>query len=228
MVKDLFVDFDTFIKQVVTMEGYALIPFINDWEQSIHKLHSSLENKYFLPYPYHIGYIGKCIEDDLNTDITKEKYENWYKVHSKLIEIIKNDRFYRNVAIPLLSNTDYMPTWNTFFRYRIQPFIDSSITKEEYEKHADCAVMISLDRNKHVILTEGDNTGHIEKSITVKDRVAVSMLVAPIPKVWFVYNDDRPSVDLGEVSYGMLDDKIIEAEKAVTGNIYLFDDKFLG
>ena len=228
MVKDLFVDFNTFVNQMTMIEGYALIPFINEWEQGIHKTHSNLENKYFLPYPYHIGYIGKYIEENLNTDIAKERYEAWHKVHLKSIEIIKDNRFYGKVAIPLLYNMDNTPTWETFFNYRILPFINSSITKEEYEKYADCAVMISLDRNKHAILTEGDKTGHIEKSITVKDRISVSMLVAPIPKVWFVYNDDRPSIDLGEVEYGMLDERIIEAEKAITGNIYLFDDKNLG
>lgn len=237
MVNDLFVDFDTFVAQVNATEGVPIKFFMTEWCIDMHKSDNELTTKYFLPYPYQFGYMAKRIQEDLENDIEEKEYHKWFtKLFNKTkIESVKDADYtgsiYTGTNMPLFMDPERLPTWGDIFRYRIQPFINSSISKSEYLKYSDCPVIIGLDRNTHAILDNGFDSGKIVSAIIPNDAIPpqVTLFCPPTEKYWFIFNDsDRKPVMLGDVDYGMLDKEIIQAEFNTTGNVYLFDNNFLG
>ena len=237
MVNDLFVDFDTFVAQVNATEGVPIKFFMTEWCLDMHKSDNELTTKYFLPYPYQFGYMAKRIQEDLENDIEEKEYRKWFtKLFNKTkIESVKDADYtgsiYAGTNLPLFMDPERLPTWGDIFRYRIQPFINSSISKSEYLKYSDCPVIIGLDRNTHAILYDGFDSGEIITAIIPNNAVPpqVTLFCPPTEKFWFVYKDtNRKPVMLGDADYELLDKEIITAELNNTGNVYLFDNNFLG
>ena len=237
MVSDLFVDFDTFVAQVNTVEGAPFKFFMTEWCIDMHKSENELTTKYFLPYPYQFGYIAKRVQEDLENDIYQEKYHKWFtKLFNQIgKESIQNADYtgciYTGTNMPLFMNPERLPTWGDFFRYRIQPFIDSSISEFEFLKYSDCPVLINLDRNAHAIMYNGYDSGEIITAILPNNMIPpqITLFCPPTEKFWFVYKDTNiKPVMLGDADYELLNEEIITSELNTTGNVYLFDNNFLG
>lgn len=237
MVNDLFVDFDTFVAQVNAVEGVPIKFFMTEWCIDMHKSDNELTTKYFLPYPYQFGYIAKQIQETLENDLNQEKYQTWFTSLTKQIGklSIQNADYtgsiYSGTNMPLFINPERLPTWGEFFRYRIQPFIDSSISEFEFMKYSDCPVIINLDRNAHAIMYDGFESGEIVTAVIPNGATPprVTLFCPPTEKFWFVYKDtNRKPINLGDADYELLDEEIITTELNTTGNIYLFDNNFLG
>lgn len=230
MVKDFFVNFPTFVAQVQAIEGSPIEFYMSEWVLSLYKTEASIPNRFFMPYPYIHTYLEHIYNWNSQREGIRDQYMEWFeKCYHKMKET-KNYDDYAKVPIPLFYDLNTQPTWDQFFNYRVKPFIDSSISQEEYEEYGDALVWIGLDRNSCAIVPNKYNPMKDEKgiisSITSPDNpddIRVSMFVPSSEKIWIKDFPSNQYVNLGDSDYTLQYPEILEAMKQTTGNIYLFD-----
>ena len=86
-------------------------------------------------HPYIHTYLEHIYNWNSQREGIRDQYMEWFeKCYHKMKET-KNYDDYAKVPIPLFYDLNTQPTWDQFFNYRVKPFIDSSISQEEYEEY---------------------------------------------------------------------------------------------
>ena len=234
MVKDFFVDFSTFVEQVQAVEGSPIEFYMSEWALSLYKTEASIPNRFFMPYPYHHTYLNHILNWNSQREGIKNQYLEWFKnCYHKMKETMSYDD-YGKAPIPLFYDMTTQPTWDQFFNDRIQPFIDSSISQEEYEEYGDALVWIGLERNCCAIVPNDDESmnaksGFISSTTDPNNSedIQVSLFVPTSEKIWIKDYPSGKYVNLGDSEYTIQYPEFISAMQEYTGNIYLFDGDYI-
>lgn len=230
MVKDFFVDFQTFIAQVQAVEGAPIEFYMTEWALSLYKTESPIVNRFFMPYPYHHPYLTHIFKWNSQRESIKERYQIWFTDQYHKMTETKNYDDYGKVPIPFIYDLDTQPTWDQFFNDRIKPFIDSSIDEDTYVKYEDALVYIGLDRNTCAIVPNDRKSRSVENGMLTsatdpnnKDDIKVSLLTPTTEKLWIMDFPSNKYISMGDCEYTVQYPDLLFAMQENTGNIYLFD-----
>lgn len=236
MVGNTFISFVEFIAKVIAIEKYPFGHFTKLWTMGLLDITlngnvytaSNYFDRKFLPYPYQINYISKLVNWQSGYSRVKDKYLTW------ISDICKenpnaNEKELADILIhskvPIYYDEKQRPTFEQFFEERIAPFINSSITEEDYNLYYDNQVVIGLERNTHVILNTPDNPQLKIGRIEYEQGMPVILMGPwePTNQIYVKYDDGR-CIFLGDEEYGMYSEEIIKAQLNTSGTAYLFDN----
>ena len=144
MLKDYYVKFNEFVSQVKQTEVGILRTLIGNIFDNMVKTNSEYVNRYFLKYPFEASYAESCLRAYEIVPTNVHYQFKWLDNHR---ETAYNDE------IPLFTSHYNL---SEYLASRLEPFLISSISEEEYTVKGEELLIINQDRNAAITYKNGD------------------------------------------------------------------------
>jgi len=144
--KDVYIPFDEFIEQVQYIEVGAIQALMVAIEKM--SILNEYRDRYFLPYPFQSSYLAQCIEgsehDNYKAKVSIGECETIDQLAIRVL--VNNDH---STQLPIYCIGGDIPHYNyeEFCDGRFNRFLQSSISKDEFEKKKDSIIILNADRN---------------------------------------------------------------------------------
>lgn len=232
MVKYAYIPFKEFLEEVCIIEDGIHWAITKNWADGKIVIPGydieKVKNLMFLHYPYHKSYLAHHIDAEMKDTVNFEDIGPEDDLDSYDMEF----------GIGVRTNFSV----KHFLEDRIVPFIKSAISVEEYNKYYFDRVLIGLERNTALILSdergwdvrydimELDSEGKLSpdanlgKIHTVKDGAIYSLGHPMHKKFYGIYKDTGEMVFLGDCPDNLYSTLIIKAQLQSDGTAYMFNN----
>lgn len=234
-IKELYVPFSTFIKQILTVEDDNICEYVKELFLS---LPGVLQDRYVIQYPFHKSYLAICAD----LDHTIEQFPNrpLFNVSENLPDAQPDMMFslaagegdnrktfyvsstFEDGPIPIREMPSF--TFSNYLVHRYLPFFNSSLTKDAYDTFAKDAEK----NNASVLLNDMRNGGFIinrKEGFTLTAQPTIN--TTNVYKIFICTDADRRYYPLcNVVGYDQVGSKLADINERINAS-FEQDDKII-